>query len=240
MLSKSDKQKLNHLRKEVEKEKKRLRITEPRFTIQMDVRTKKITLSYSIPVDGGVDDKNNRIIRKKQVRKYLKNIYVDDVEAIKNNIQNYSDEILLEIDKEYKTIGNDKDSLQHWLRIYTEGKYRRGNITLSPNTIRGDKQVIQMLIDWCVEQKKKDWLNIWKWAKDGRDMMMEYIKYKTEVGGVKKKWTDGGVNSNYRRIRAFFNYIGENLEGFPMNLLNRMSIARTKVVQKHSLQWRWI
>ena len=136
MLSKSDKQKLNHLRKEVEKEKKRLRITEPRFTIQMDVRTKKITLSYSIPVDGGVDDKNNRIIRKKQVRKYLKNIYVDDVEAIKNNIQNYSDEILLEIDKEYKTIGNDKDSLQHWLRIYTEGKYRRGNITLSQNTIR--------------------------------------------------------------------------------------------------------
>ena len=122
-----------------------------------------------------------------------------------------------QIDKEYKTIGNDKDSLQHWLRIYTEGKYRRGNITLSPNTIRGDKQVIQMLIDWCVEQKKKDWLNIWKWAKDGRDMMMEYIKYKTEVGGVKKKWTDGGVNSNYRRIRAFFNYIGENLEGFPMN-----------------------
>ena len=107
MLSKSDKQKLNHLRKEVEKEKKRLRITEPRFTIQMDVRTKKITLSYSIPVDGGIDDKNNRIIRKKQVRKYLKNIYVDDVEAIKNNIQNYSDEILLEIDKEYKTIGND-------------------------------------------------------------------------------------------------------------------------------------
>ena len=93
MLSKTEKQKLNHLRKEVEKEKKRLRITEPRFTIQMDVRTKKITLSYSIPVDGGVDENNNRIVRKKQKRKYLKNIYVDDVDAIKNNLQNYSDEI---------------------------------------------------------------------------------------------------------------------------------------------------
>ena len=230
MLSKTEKQKLNHLRKEVEKEKKRLRITEPRFTIQMDVRTKKITLSYSIPVDGGVDENNNRIVRKKQKRKYLKNIYVDDIDAIKNNLQNYSDEILLEIDKEYKTIGNDKDSLQHWLRIYTEQKHRRGNITLSPRTILGDKQAIQMLIDWIVEQKKKDWLNIWTWSKDGRKMMEEYIKYKTEVGGVRKKWSDGGVNSNYRRIRAFFNYVGEKVEGFPMNLLNRMSIARTKVV----------
>ena len=42
----------------------------------------------------------------------------------------------LEIDKEYKTIGNDKDSLQHWLRIYTEQKHRRGEYHLSPRTIR--------------------------------------------------------------------------------------------------------
>ena len=55
------------------------------------------------------------------------------------------------------------------------------------------------------------------WSKDGRKMMEEYIKYKTEVGGVRKKWSDGGVNSNYRRIRTFFNYIGEKVEGFPMN-----------------------
>ena len=56
-----------------EKERKRLRITEGHFTIQMDSRTKKITLSYSIPIDGGLDKKKNRIVKKKQVRKYLKN-----------------------------------------------------------------------------------------------------------------------------------------------------------------------
>ena len=68
-----------------------------------------------------------------------------------------------EIDKEYKTIGNDKDSLQHWLRIILKENIVE-EISPKSETIRGDKQVIQMLIDWCVEQKKKDWLNIWKWA----------------------------------------------------------------------------
>ena len=72
MLDKNEIKKLNHLRKEAEKEKKRRRITEPRFTFQMDSRTKKITISYSIPVDAGLDEKNNRIVRKKQTKLYLK------------------------------------------------------------------------------------------------------------------------------------------------------------------------
>ena len=106
MLNKNDIKKLNHLRKEVEREKKRKRITEPRFTFQMDSRTKKITISYSIPVDGGLDKKDNRIVRKKQTKMYLKNVYVDDVDVILNNLQNYADEILRDINVKYKSIGN--------------------------------------------------------------------------------------------------------------------------------------
>jgi site-specific recombinase XerD len=228
MLNKNDIKKLNHLRKEVEREKKRKRITEPRFTFQMDSRTKKITISYSIPVDGGLDKKDNRIVRKKQTKMYLKNVYVDDVDVILNNLQNYADEILRDINVKYKSIGNDKDTLVHWMRVYTENPKRRGNITLSPKTIRYDKYSIEDLITWC-SQHKPEYLNIWNWVKDGREGLLEYFKYRQEIGGVRTKWNDTSVNSSYRRIRAFFNFIGEKLEGFPNQLLNKMPIKRTKV-----------
>jgi site-specific recombinase XerD len=228
MLTKNDIKKLNHLRKEVDREKKRRRITEPRFTFQMDSRTKKITISYSIPVDGGLDDKNNRIVRKKQTKMYLKNVYVDDVDVILNNIQNYADEILRDINVKYKSIGNDKDILQHWMRVYTENPKRRGNIKVVESTIRYDKSAILDLIDWCSKFKPK-YLNIWNWVNGGRDVLLEYFKYRQEVGGQRKKWSDGGVNSSYRRLRAFFNFIGESVDGFPLQLLNKMPIKRTKV-----------
>ena len=121
----------------------------------MDSRTKKITISYSIPVDGGLDDKNNRIVRKKQTKMYLKNVYVDDVDVILNNIQNYADEILRDINVKYKSIGNDKDILQHWMRVYTENPKRRGNIEVVESTIRYDKSAILDLIDWCSKFKPK-------------------------------------------------------------------------------------
>ena len=105
------KKKLANLRKLVAKEKKRLRITEPHFTIQMDARTKKLTLSYSIHIDSGLDLKNKRIIKKKQMKKYLKNVYVDDTDVVLNNIQTYSNEILSEMNNSFKSIGSDSDSI---------------------------------------------------------------------------------------------------------------------------------
>ena len=105
------KKKLANLRKLVAKEKKRLRITEPHFTIQMDARTKKLTLSYSIHIDSGLDLKNKRIIKKIQMKKYLKNVYVDDTDVVLNNIQTYSNEILSEMNNSFKSIGSDSDSI---------------------------------------------------------------------------------------------------------------------------------
>ncbi len=229
MLSKKDIKKLNHLRSMAEKERKRLRITEGHFTIQMDSRTKKITLSYSIPIDGGLDKKKNRIVKKKQVRKYLKNVCVDDVDVIVNNIQNYSDEILREQNVAYKTIGNERDTLQHWYRVYTESNSRKGNMVVTERTLQGDRSLLNDLIGWITKHRPK-FINIWSWVDGGRDVLLEYFKYRQEIGGKRKKWSDGAVNSSYRRIRAWFNYISDNVDGFPTQLLNKMPIKRTKVV----------
>mgnify|MGYP001300560540 CR=1 FL=1 len=36
-------------------------------------------------------------------------------------------------------------------------------------------------------------------------------------------------NSNYRRIRAFFNFIGENVDAYPKRLLNNMPFKKPKI-----------
>jgi site-specific recombinase XerD len=194
----------------------------------MDSRTKKITLSYSIPVDKGLDEKNNRIIRMKQMKMYLKNVYVDDVDVLLNNLQNYSDEILREMNVKYKTIGSDRDTIHHWKRVYTENSKRKGTLEVSPKTLSADEESTRTLIDWLVVYKPK-YLNIWSWVKDGRDVLLEFFKYKQEVGGVRKKWSDGAVQSSYRRIRGFFNFISDNVEGFPPQLLNRLPVKQAEI-----------
>jgi len=235
MVSKIEKVQLGNLRSAVEKEKKHRRMTEPRFTIQMDSRTKKITLSYSVPYDAGLDNKNNRIVKMKQTKMYLKNISVNDGEIIINNLQTYADEILKDINLKYKSIGNERDTLFHWMRVFTENLKRRGNIEISAATQRNDKNALTDLIDWCTQIKPK-YLNIWNWTKDGRDVILEYFKYRQEIGGRPNKrgnriqWSDSSVSSSYRRIRAHFNFIAENVDGFPPQLLNNLPIKKTKII----------
>ena len=71
MLSTKDKSQLKKLRKSVEKELKKMKITEPKFSVHCDYRTKKLKLCYSVPEDNGFDMNNNRIVRKKQKDLYL-------------------------------------------------------------------------------------------------------------------------------------------------------------------------
>ena len=56
-MKKTQIKKLRTIRLAVEKEKKRLRIAEPKFTIQLDSKTDKLLLGYSISVDVGINEK---------------------------------------------------------------------------------------------------------------------------------------------------------------------------------------
>ena len=93
-LTKREQTKLNQLRKAVDKEKKRLKLTEPKFTIGADPTTKKIRLNYSLPIDMGIDSNNNRIVRKKQKQKYLKSVTLNDGDYLIQNVKRYADDIL--------------------------------------------------------------------------------------------------------------------------------------------------
>ena len=175
-MKKTQKNKLEKIRKAVDKEKKRLRITTPKFTIQLDGKTDKLLLSYSIPIDVGIDSNNNRIIRKKQKKRYLKTATINDLEYVVMNVQKYADTVMSEINKKVKQIGGEKDTISYWAKVY-ENPFRKGNIEISVRSLTDDKKALKILTNWLEENEPK-MLNIWNWVDDGRDCLMRFMKHK--------------------------------------------------------------
>ena len=198
MLNQSDKKKLKQLKLRVEKEKKRLRITEPKFTIQVDTRTKKLNLCYSVPVDKGLDINKQRIVRNKQVRQYLKNLTLDDTDAILNNLKNYSDDIIRKQSTILKQIGSDKDTLHHWIRVYTENTNRKGNMSVSERSLRDDKACLETLLTW-VTKYNPQYVNIWKWTDDGKNTVV-ILQSQSRLG-------KGDLGVNFERLSEIILYL---------------------------------
>ena len=229
MITKEDKNQIVLLRKSVAKELKKMKITEPKFSVHFDYRTKKVKLCYSVSEDKGIDVKNNRVFRKKQKHLYLKNISLYDTEYLLVNLLRYVEEIERDIARAYKSIATEKDSLSYWAKVYIQPTPRRGNIVLSPQTIEGDGHSTRFLIEY-LEQYEPKMMKVWEWESEGRDCMLRYMKHKQTVHKsprTNRGWSDVSVQSNYRRLRAFLNWISENLEGFPPNILNRMPFTPT-------------
>lgn len=226
-MKKTQIKKLRTIRLAVEKEKKRLRIAEPKFTIQLDSKTDKLLLGYSISVDVGINEKGNRIIRRKQKKKYLQNATINDLEYVVMNVQNYADMVMTELNKTNKSISTDEDNLIYWRDRYIQAN-RVGTLIVNETSLKNDSQSLKYLFEW-LESNEPKMMGIWNWVDEGKDCLIRYMKYKKKYGGSWKVWSDGTVNSNYRRIRAFFNFIGENVDAYPKRLLNNMPFKKPKI-----------
>jgi len=240
-MNQSDKIQLTRLRKILKKELLRMRISEPKISIACDYRTLKARLCYSVYVDKGFDLKGERIISKKQKYLYLKNITIYDEQIIKHNLSKYIDDITSDIQVNIREVSTDKDSIEYWSKVYTSSNMRYGNIELSEGTLRGDKQQLRYLIEY-LEKNEPKMLNIWNWIEGGRKCFYRYTTYKQTIPSppskynkVGKVWSDGGTNTSYRRIRAFFNWLPEKVDGFPNNLLNKMKYTPSDVSKKVSI-----
>ena len=223
-----DKRQLERLRKSVNKERKRLHLNHIKFSVQCDNKTKKVIFAYLIDADKGLDINNNRLFSKKRKRVYIKDATIYDVDFIINNLKRYVDEIEKNMTTAYKMLSSDRLSIKHWARVYCENRMRRGNIKVSETTLRGDRFSVYDLIEYLEEHKPK-MLNINKWPSKGKDTIYEYMKHRQVVGGIRKKWNNTSVNSSYRRIRAFMNFISENEPEFPDRILNEMHFVKNPV-----------
>ena len=229
MLSTKDKSQLKKLRKLVSEELKKRSLKY--ISVQCDYRSKKVKFIYSVYEDKGVDIKNERIIRKVQKEYYIKNVTVYDDDIFARNLSSYIDEIQRIQKGRVRIVGDDKSTLSYWIYVYINAPTRRGNIVLSPSSIRGDKGSLNHLLEY-VQKHEPSMMDIWRWASDGRNFLLSYMKYKQTVHKHHRTgegWSGVTVQSNYRRIRGFFNWLSENVEGYPPGFLNRMPFTPTPV-----------
>jgi len=230
MLNKSQKSKLKSFRKLLEKERKRLRINEPHFTIALDDKTDKLQLCYSLSVEVGIGKDGNRKFKKKPKKKNILEFKITDDRALdifEMNVQKYADTILSEMNKTTKALGTDKDSMTYWKQMYNNPK-RIGNIELVPKSVADDINTIEKLIEY-IEVHNPLMLNIWEWIENGRDFLVDYMNHKQTVVDARKLWSNGTVMSEYMRLRGFFNFISKKLKGYPYGFMNKMPFKKGEI-----------
>ena len=225
-----DKKQLERLRKAVQKERDRLHLNHVKFNIQANNNKGKpqAYFRYRVDIDKGLDIQKNRLFGQKMKSLPIKNTTIYDVDFVINNLKRYVDEIELNMQTAHRVISSDRDSIKHWFRVYTENDTRRGNIKLRKSTLKADRFTIRELIKY-LEKFKPRMLNIKHWPSEGKNTVYEYLNYKQTIGGQKKKWNNTTVYNNYRRLRAFMNFISDNEPEFPERILSRMHFAKNSV-----------
>lgn len=257
MLNKKDKTQLTKVRKLVSTELKQRNLKG--ISVHCDYRTKKVKFVYSVYEDRGITIHNERKVRKSQKDYYLKNINIYDTHILSINLPSYLDDISKIQKISIKQVGDDTSTLNHWSYIYLNQPTRRGNISISAESIKSDRMALLPLIEY-IEKHEPRMMDVWKWVDEGRSFLVSYMKYKQTIYKYRptgKGWNDTTVQTRYRRIRAFFNWLSENIDGYPSDFLNRMPFTPTSVklitftpqeiekikkfihVEKDEKEWGW-
>ena len=229
MLKDKEKEILKNLRQATKTEVIKQNLSAPLFSIQCDYKTKKLKLNYSYSRYIGINIDREKIFKKQQKDYYLKNITLYQKEKFLDNLPNFIRMMNNKIEEDSKnSFFNDGQSIIYWTIKYTNISNRSISKPIKKSSIKGDKESLESLIDYCKLYQPK-MLDIWEWPQKGKDFIISYMKFRQSKSLKNKKiWSDGTVNSNYQRIRAFFNWISNNNINFPANSIGGIVFNKKK------------
>ena len=216
-------------KKNYQKVKKRLRLTDPKWTFALDKKTKipKVKLCYTIPYEKNKLGTN--IIRWKNKQEYIKNRDINDYDILvmKNELIKYHEQITNDQDRLLSGMTDDDDGIDFWVKEYIQRNTTEMK-TLSANTMIGDEFSLMDFIDYLeANQKSKSIYDI------DKVMIYDYLQYRLKYGSVKggnRPWTPSSINSSYRRIRAWYNWmVRKPNTDLKFGLLNGMGIELPKI-----------
>ena len=219
-LTKSNQRKLNKFRIQFKKLKKRLGLKYPKWSVILDPRTFRIQLAYSIPYEILIDGKL-KVFKKKQFL-YLKNRTIDDFDFFLTEIKKYHEQIIELVNKGYKAIETDDESIGYWVKRYLN-RINTDLTSISNTTIAGDKYILTDFILYLddIKPTKKSIYDI------DKNLIKDYLLYRKNVGGRKKKWSNTTIHTGHRRIRGFYNWLSkiDDLQ-LEYGILNKMDLPK--------------
>ena len=211
-----------------------MRVSEPKMSIHCDYRTKKLKIVYGIYEDKGVDAKNERIIKKKQNYLYLKDVTIYDEDMFVMNLEKYVERIRNKINVTIMSVGTNNETINYWGKSYYTNPNRNFGKKVTQKTLTGDMRAITRL-DNYISQVDSRMQNIWNWVENGKKFFQQYIQNQQspdKIGGYPTPWSQNTVHSNYSIVRAFFNWISTQVEGFPKDILGSMKVKKGKAITK--------
>jgi len=212
-------------KKKVKKEKKRLRIEDPKWTFSLDKKpdVPKLKLNYTIPYQ--VIRKDNLEIRYKQKQRYLKHRDFNDLELVLRELGKYHSEISEEQNYIIDTIQSDKSSIRYWIDMYLmrgENEMKE----LSVNSIMTDTSLLNDFYQYIKDETKLTSI-----YQIDRDQVFKYLTFRYTKGGLTgKKFSAISIHSYYRRVRGWYNWMSLKDETeLSFGLLNNMGKELPKV-----------
>ena len=214
--------------KKVVREKKRLRIRDPKWTFGLDKKIKgwQVILNYTIPYQTSRGE--GLVIRYKNKKKYIKNRKFEDLELVQTELKKYHELIMEEHDQILSYINVDDSSVSYWIDIYTK-RGELGTESIKPNSILRDADCLRDFMDY-IQKVKPKYNNIFK---IDRGFVKEYLDYRMKHGSrMGNKVGAGFIRNNYNRIRAFYNWVSVRCDGLTTGLLNSMGKQLPKIESK--------
>ena len=211
----------------VTSQKKKFKIAE-QFSYRFDFRTKKLILSYSVPVlvreNGKIKTKQKKMERYRSNindtnwRKFFEgdlSIVRDDAKFVRKQYDSYD---------EKHGIGDEYD-FRYWVEVYLTRVvgHTKTIKPLSPETLRQNKFHLNGYYDFIVNkhQESKD---IFSHVKNGKLYFEGYYEHKLKEG----KWSPTTIGISYRNIRGFYNYIADrHSDNFPYDILRGVKLPKS-------------
>jgi len=208
--SKESKQ-LEVIRKWAKKERRKYHLSsQPKFSIGVDSRTKKLIVRYGIYQVVAHDFKKDEPITKLKRKNKYTSFHIDDYELM--NIRTIYNQISKEIDKASAKVLTDGSNIFAWTEKYTESEMRYGKV-LAPRTLKSDRDTLIPYSNW-LKDNHPNYLDIYQHLEGGRKILEEYLIMKTNQG-----YSKNTLANSYRRIKGFFNWLSDSDENFPYNML---------------------
>ena len=216
-------------KKKYKRLKKQFNLTHPKWTYALDKKTiiPKVKLCYTIPYER--NKLGDNVIRYKNKQEYIGNRDINDYDLLimKNELIKYHEQITNEQNRLLSGMTDDDDGIDYWVKEYIQRNTTEMK-TLSANTMIGDEFSLMDFIDYLETNKKsKSIYDI------DKVMIYDYLHHRYKFGsdkGNNRPWTPSSINSSYRRIRAWYNWMVRkpNTE-LKFGLLNGMGIELPKI-----------
>ena len=186
---------------------------DPRFSYKVDAKTNKILLCYSIPVQNPSSKKGYKRLQKSN---WKSNLTLDnyktnlDVLADYEQIQKLNEQAVSEL-------FIDEGSLEYWIEWFCDLERRKKEVVLEKDAVKqrtldGYDYYLKDYLNWVKEHQPKFTSLASYNSKDGVDVYLEYLRFRADKGGKRRKWGGTTLHSSYKSLRALFNWLGRKEE----------------------------